>query len=163
MTDRYRPGIAAEPAAGGMMIPGLLLLVAFGAVLIPVGRAYLALAARSPLQDPQGVAGDIQSALMAAWTSRFAEFVFPAIMLVVVGAIVAAYRLLSDFLGSRLGSWASLIPTVVLAAASLSSLVMTWYRLPWSSEGGVQATQTVPDAVDGKTVSGTIPPAKGER
>jgi hypothetical protein len=145
-----------------MMIPGLLLLVAFGALLIPVGRAYLALDDRAPLQDPRGVAGDIRSALVAAWTSRFPELVFPAIMMVVVGAIVAAYRFLSDFLGSRLGSLASLIPTVVLIAASLSSLVMTWYRLPRSSEGGAQVRQAAPAAADAKTLPGAIPPATGE-
>ena len=142
---------ADEPTSGGMLIPRLLLLVAIGAMLIPAIKEYASLDGKSSLEDTIGVARDVWRAIVGAVTNRHWDFLIPGMLLVAVAGLMASYASLSNLLVTRLGAPASLIPTVVLAAAALASVCVALYPPRWPApEAGKPAATTEGDRQRGR-------------
>ena len=121
-----------ESASGGMLIPWLALLIAVGACATPVAKEtfdqWCNAAFTHPWVGMTGVMSGIERALNTVWTGRLGECGVPGVLLAVVIGMMATYRWLSDLIVSRLGSFGSLIPTVVLVMVSLSSFGLALYR-----------------------------------
>jgi hypothetical protein len=152
---------SGESASGGMLIPWLALLVAVGACAIPVAKAYLYQQGKAAFTDPTGVMADIGRALHAVWSGRLGECVVPGVLLAVVIGMIAAYRLLSDWFVSRLGSLGSLIPTIVLVMVSLSSFGLAVYP-PGARPDKAGEAEKADSSEHKKPSSGVVPtPAAG--